>query len=312
MTPKRLVVALGITAGIVSAAVTPSLAAVSRLQPATDAAPVARNVEAVSTLFGSNAGGDHRAAYDPIKVQRVFFGGAPGRWGSGALAARIPTVVSFKLAPQEVVAGRHDAMLRAWFASMPTDRRIDWSYIHEPEDQVYVDRLFTAAQYRSAFARIQRISKEPGVAKANVHANLILMSFTLAARGRNWRDFYPDDDTNVGNGSPYVDVLAWDLYWGESDDDKKPEDGLYQRFGPGSKRDIFAVNRLTGDPIAVAEVGYDHDLTRAAVLDDVERMFRGQAVYVCYFDEDPPVSTTGPHALTDAASRSTWKRIVAR
>lgn len=308
MSSRRLVAALGVTAMAMLATVTPSLAA-DRSPRSSDPGP--QRSATVSTSFGSNSGGDHRSAYDPIRVQRVFFSGAPGAWGSGALAARTATVVSFKLSPQEVLSGRHDAMLRAWFASMPTDRRIDWSYIHEPEDQVYVHRLFTASQYRSAFARIQRISKEPGVAKSNVHANLILMSFTLAGAGRNWRDFYPDNDANLANGSPYVDVLAWDLYWGTTDDDKNPHQSVFQRFGTGSKRDIFAVNRLTGDPIAVAEIGYDHDSSRATVLKDVERMFRGTAVYVCYFDEDPPVSTTGPHAMTDAASRAEWKRIVA-
>jgi hypothetical protein len=64
------------------------------------------------TLFGSNAEGLYRSTYDPIKVQRVFFGGAPGAWGTGHLTARIPTVVSFKYLPQEVLAGRHDAALR--------------------------------------------------------------------------------------------------------------------------------------------------------------------------------------------------------
>jgi hypothetical protein len=60
-------------------------------------------------------------------------------------------VVSFKYLFQDVLAGRHDAALRSWFASMPTDRRIDWPYWHEPDDQIYKDRTFTAAQYRSAF-----------------------------------------------------------------------------------------------------------------------------------------------------------------
>jgi hypothetical protein len=307
MSSTRLVAALGITAMALLATSTPSFATDG---PQHAGAPSPQRSEAVSTLFGSNAGGDHRSAYDPIKVQRVFFSGAPAPWGSGPLAARVATVVSFKLPPQDVLSGRHDAMLRAWFASMPTDRRIDWAYIHEPEDQVYVHRQFTAAQYRSAFARIQRISKEPGVTKSNVYANLVLMSFTLAGAGRNWRDFYPDNDANLTNGSPYVDVLAWDLYWGTTDDNKIPAESLFQRFGAGSQRDIFAVNRLTGDPIAIAEIGYDHDPTRATVLKDVERMFRGSAVYVCYFDEDPPVSTTGPHAMTDAASRAEWKRII--
>lgn len=194
---------------------------------------------------------------------------------------------------------------------MPTDRRIDWTLFHEPEDEVYKKKVFTAAQYRAAFVHIRAISREPGVVKQNVYADIILMSFTLAKAGRNWRDFYADDDNDPSNGSPYVDVLAWDLYWGTTDDDKLPGQNLYQRFGPGSKEDIFAVNALTGDPIAVGEIGYDHDPSRAGVLADVERMFRGKAVYVCYFDEDPPLSTTGPHAMSDAASQAEWRRIIA-
>jgi hypothetical protein len=208
--------------------------------------------------------------------------------------------------------GRGVVLLGLVRAAAPiADRRIDWSFFHEPEDQVYVKGLFTAAQYRAAFSRIHAISKEPGVVKQNVHADLILMSFTLEKAGRNWRDFYPDNDTDPTNGSPYVDVFAWDLYWGKTDDNQLPSQDLFERFGPGSKRDIFAVNQLTGDLIAVAEIGYDHDPSRAGVLTDVEQMFRGKAVYVCYFDEDPPVSTTGYHAMSDSASRAEWKRIVA-
>jgi hypothetical protein len=310
MGPKALAAVLATVGWFVLITAWPAHAS-ETTAPARASVTGAIGAQAVPTVFGANAGGDFRPSYDPIKVQRVFFGGAPGRWGSGDLAARIPSVVSFKLPPQEVIAGRHDALLRTWFSTMPTDRRIDWSYIHEPEDQVYVDRLFTAAQFRAAFARVHAISKEAGVAKPNVHSNLILMSYTLAAPGRNWRAFYPDNDGNPGNGSPYVDVLAWDLYWGKSDDNKLPTDDLFERFGPGSDRDIFAVNQMTGDTIAVAEIGYDHDPSRASVLSDVERMFRGNAVYVCYFDEDPPVSTTGPHAMSDAASRAEWKQIVA-
>jgi hypothetical protein len=275
---------------------------------------VTTGADATRTLFGSNAEGLFRSSYNPIKVQRVFFGGAPGTWGSGALAAGIPTVVSFKYMPEDVLAGRHDAALRSWFASMPTDRRIDWSYWHEPENEIYVKGAFTAAQYRAAFIHIHGISKEPAVVKFNVFANVILMAFTLwSGSGRNWQDVYPDNDSNRANGSPYVDVLSWDLYWGPTadDDGRTPEDDLFERFGPGSDRDIFAVNLLTGDPIAVGEVGYDHDGTRPGILRQVEQMFRGKAVYVCYFDLDKPPAETGDHALSDAASQAEWRRIVA-
>jgi PKD repeat protein len=283
-----------------------------------------QTVVGVGTTFGSNYKGVYKSTYAPIKVQRVFFTGAPQVFGAvyteGDLTDPIHTVVSFKLSPQSVLAGTHDTLLANWAASFPTDRRIDWTFIHEPENQIQ-NGDFTFAQYRDAFIRIHGIVENNAPAQADHHANLILMAFSLApSANRDWYNYYPDDDTTRTNGSPYVDVLAWDIYFaGSTDDDKDPGfDLITQDPGRGTpllvSRDIFAVNAITGDDMGIAEIGYDYDTRRPYILNEIETAFRdvtvgsGPVRYVTYFDLH---GTTGPHQLDDITSQQMWAASVA-
>jgi hypothetical protein len=110
--------------------------------------------------------------------------------------------VSFKYPPAEVIAGRHDAYLRSWFATAPRGKDVYWTFWHEPEDKIKKGE-FTAAEYRAAWARLRVLSDTAH--NARLHPTLILMSYSLdPASRRNWRDYYPGRDT--------VEVLGWDAY----------------------------------------------------------------------------------------------------
>jgi hypothetical protein len=287
----------------------------------------------IRPLFGSNSNGVWRSTYDPIKVQRVFAGAGLPAWGVGDLAAPIATVLSTKLPVAEVNAGSWDARIAAWAPTFPTNRDIHLLLWHEPENEVYKFASFTAAEWRAANIRMRNLVMANKPAAARVSWDVDLMSSTLFTAGRDWREFFPDNDGVLSNGSPYVDTLAWDNYWGTTDGGTTPPpDDVFDRFGTGSHRDIFAANVVAGNtPIGVAEWGYDHDATRVDILRQIENWGvygPGSAggvppttsdhppvpvKYIIYFDNDAANSTTGDHDLdrADGLDRLEWKRIVA-
>ena len=63
-------------------------------------------------------------------------------------------VTSFRMPPQEVLAGRYDAGLRDYFRNAPTDPLILWSYIHEPEPLINSGEFTVFAPVDSAFAQV--------------------------------------------------------------------------------------------------------------------------------------------------------------
>jgi hypothetical protein len=173
---------------------------------------VHRPIPSGGTLFGFWAGTDARGAATSARenyvrvrsymgapqVYRMFYGGLPQSSFRGSNADfGPPVVVSFKAAPSEVLAGKHDAYLRAWFRSIPSTRKVWWSYWHEPEDDIE-DGRFTAAQYRAAWEHILTLAPR----RTTLRATLILMGFSLLKKSRHVNDYVPRG----------LDVLAWDSY----------------------------------------------------------------------------------------------------
>ena len=211
------------------------------------------------------------------QVLREYNTGAP-KWPSDGNSSLI---LSFKLPPADVVAGKDDALLQQFFAETP--RPTYFTYWHEPEDDIEKGH-FTAAQYRAAWAHITAIARASG---KPLRATLILMGYTARPSShRNWRDYYPGPDS--------VDVIAWDSYeWG-------PNDTPDMVFG-GAR----AVAAEAGKPWAVAETG----VSLVAVPDPAARNQRLTALshylatanprpeFVSYFDSEPD---------------STWKWNVSR
>ncbi|WP_341229313.1 thrombospondin type 3 repeat-containing protein [Nocardioides salarius] len=162
-------------------------------------------------------------------VYRYFHSGLPGTSfkGSGADFGP-PVVVSFKASPTEISSGRHDARLRSWFGSIPTDRTVWWSYYHEPEDQIERGE-FTAAQYRAAWRHLLTLAPE----RDNLRATMILMQWTLDKPSRSVDDYMV----------PGLDVLAWDAYLTE-----------WTKTTAGTLDEAAAVSERYGLGYAVAEV----------------------------------------------------------
>ncbi len=140
--------------------------------------------------------------YGRIDFTRSFLTGMPTNWSGLLAAGPRPTNVSFKASPKSVLTGRYDAQLRNWFASAPTDRKIWWTYFHEPEDDIKRGEM-SADDYRAAWRRIVAIADAE--APSNLKATLVLMDWTVNPKsGRDWRDYYA--------GASYIDAFGWDSY----------------------------------------------------------------------------------------------------
>lgn len=267
----------------------------------------------VGTEFGVNldlTGGrsmqdawNHATTFGTPGVVRVFNSGAPSNWSAANYARGADLAVSFKISPQSILNGSHDAQLRTWFRAAPTNVGVYWTYFHEPEDDI-AKGDFTATQFRAAWQRIATIADE--ICKPNLHATLVLMDWTVDSRsGRKFSDYYP--------GSAYVDVLGWDPYnpWQNNTGYKAPA----AIFG-----EVINVSKAHGKPFAVAETGSllmggDKGTQRATWLRATGEYLRNQgAVYVTYFDAVTPGGKYigNDFRLRDAPSIAAWKEVVER
>lgn len=233
--------------------------------------------------------------YGPLGVLRVFSTGLPKAWSSYTASTGADIVASFKAAPRDVLAGTVDGVLRAWFASAPTDRNVYWSYFHEPEDNIAAGE-FTAAEYRAAWAHLTALARS---ANPRLHATLILMNWTLEpASGRNWANYYP------GNG--VIDVLAWDAYSlvGNKGYYSTPD----QIFGKA-----IATSKSVGKPYGFGEfgatlaVGDSSGQGRAAWLTSAGAYLRHSgSMWAAYFDA--PIG--GEFRFFDAPSATAWRAVM--
>lgn len=228
-----------------------------------------------------------------LDLVRVFYPRAPARWPGKAPGRNV--VVSFKLPPRQVLAGRFDASMRAWFAAAPENVDVYWCYWHEPENDIE-EGTFTAEQYKAAFEHLDRLATAAD--NPRLRSTVILQSYsTRPASGRNWHDYVPDPDS--------VDVLAWDAYNRDTTRYSSPADML-----DAPRR----ASESLGLRFAVAELGSrlvsgDDGSGRAAWLRSVGAYLKQHdAVFVDYFDflwNDG----ADDYRLRDRASVQAWKQL---
>ena len=252
-----------------TASATPSPApAVRRFQPVPAGSALCGVSFADEGLSYGGALAQEDARFGGVDMVRVFFPGAPPAWsGSTADIPHRTVNVSFKFDADDVVAGKHDAAMRTWFAGVPRNIDVYWTYYHEPEDNIR-DGEFTAAQYRAAWQRLRGLADAAG--NPRLRSALVLMEWSLRpASGRNWRDYYP--------GKATIDVLSWDVY------NAQAAKGGYAApatlFGQ-----IVAVAEAEGRPWAVSEFGShlatgDTGTARAAWLNASVRYLMEQKAF---------------------------------
>ena len=231
--------------------------------------------------------------YGGLETVRLFYRGIPPAWPGKPDIGKRPPIISFKLAPKDVLSGEHDEEMTRWFKTAPRDRDVYWVYYHEPEDNIAAGE-FTAKDYRAAWRRLRSLADKAG--NDRLHATLVLMSWSLTAESkRDWRDYYP--------GRNVIQVLGWDTYnlgWKKGRYDS-PE-AMYGR--------VLDVSEQEGLPFGIAEtgsylVGDDTGPERAAWLRATNAYLKKHgALWVSYFDLD---WETGDFRLLDAPSHKAWQ-----
>lgn len=233
--------------------------------------------------------------YGPLEMVRVFYTGLPPSWaGSRVDVANRTVVVSFKALPLDVLSGKHDAQLSAWFASAPRTRDTYWVYYHEPEDNIAAGN-FTATDYRAAWRHLAGLANRTG--NSRLHATLVLMCYSVnPSSGRNWRDYYA--------GGDIIDVLGWDCYnFGRKKGEYASPASIYAKS--------IEVSRAAGKPFGYAETGSvllpeDTGAGRAAWLRSIGAYLSSQnPLWVSYFDSMLSVD----FRLLDQPSQQAWQGI---
>lgn len=232
--------------------------------------------------------------FGKLRMARIFFPGLPPAWsGSRADVVDRTVVVSFKASPQEVNTGKFDSRLTSWFASIPREHNVYWSYFHEPEDDVERGAFSTAA-YRTAWKRIAGLADRTGNPK--LINTLILMCWTLDPKsGRSFDAFYPGGDV--------IEALGWDCYnWGKK---WKRYASPQEIYGP-----MISKSKALGKPWGVAETGSDlvpgdSGTGRAAWIRSMTGFLNGQRPeFVAYYNQ---TVSQGDFRLLDQPSIQAWK-----
>ncbi|MEU2612561.1 hypothetical protein ABZ570_13430 [Micromonospora sp. NPDC007271] len=229
-----------------------------------------------------------------LRVARIFYPGLPPAWkGSRSDVVDRTVIVSFKAAPQDINAGKYDSRLASWFASIPRDHNVYWSYFHEPEDDVERG-AFTAEAYRAAWRRIAGLAARANNPK--LINTLILMCWTVDPKsGRSFNDFYP--------GSDVVETLGWDCYnWAVR----------WKRYAPPQEvfGQMISKSRALGKPWGLAETGSDllpgdSGPGRAEWIRSMTGYVNGQRPeFVAYWNN---VVSKGDFRLLDQPSIQAWK-----
>ncbi|MFI6331116.1 hypothetical protein ACIBBG_22785 [Micromonospora chersina] len=232
--------------------------------------------------------------FGKLRMARVFFPGLPPAWnGSRADVVDRTVVVSFKASPQEINSGKYDSRLASWFASIPREHNVYWSYFHEPEDDVERG-AFTTAAYRTAWKRVAGLANRANNPK--LINTLILMCWTLDPKsGRSFDAFYPGGDV--------IETLGWDCYnWGAK----------WKRYAPPQEiyGEMISKSKALGKPWGVAETGSDlvpgdSGSGRATWIRSMTGFLNGQRPeFVAYYNQ---VVSQGDFRLLDQPSIQAWK-----
>lgn len=259
------------------------------------------SISMTSTIHAEHALRDRDAIFGKIAAVRIWDEPLPFSWSDKRtkhLEGRT-LVMSFRPKPADVLSGKHDAQLRAWFEEAPSTSTIYWNYYHEPETPIDDQRTFTADAYRKAWQHIDKIADS--VCRKNMYATLVLMGWTTKPESKkSWRTYYAGDDV--------IDVLAFDPYNGVHD----PGRDYYAT--PASMMDsVVKVAKEANKPWAIAEIGSrkipsdPSGSKRASWLTQVANYSRSNgALFVTYFHS----TRDGEWRLLDKPSQDAWRAAV--
>jgi hypothetical protein len=215
---------------------------------------------------------------------------------------------SFKYPPAQVTAGQHDVALRSFFQGIEDNHPVYWTYWHEPDDELYVDRIFTPSAYRAAWAHIKQIANQEKASRPNLeaYATLIIMEYSMWPSNAPSRPLtgpngmYPGDDV--------IDVFGVDVYNPAANDGGVGD--AAEKFGK-----VIDFAQQHGKPWAVGELGSclvsgDPQGRATFITQSVEYWIDRDypPVYASYFNRDWPKCDY--RIDNDAAARQVWRSAV--
>ena len=254
-------------------------------------------------LFGASASSPAALAqatseFGHLPIFRMYFRALPDAraWTADAPGInKSAVVVSFNAAPSSVLSGSDNATLSHFFDTAPSGHAIYYSYYPEPE-QFIASGQFSAADYRAAWARI--VSLAAAAHNPYLHSTLVLTNWDLSpASGRNWKDYLP--------GGGVISALGWDAYPAGTVQDRNPQPTPPAQFmGPE-----VAASRSVGLPFGFAEFALGTPTDRPAWLAEVANYLTSVGALFGTLFNSPGYPWT---QLTDAASISAWRTVVAK
>jgi len=147
-----------------------------------------------------------KATYGNLGVAKIFYQGALPTTFNTSYEGLVPgkvAAVCFKPDQTALANGTLDAAIKRYVDSIPAGWKILLVNWQEPDDEIWVDHQFTAAQHRAATERlIDVVHANPAYAADRAEVWDVWMGYSLDS-GR-WQD---------AAASPRLDGIGWDYYW---------------------------------------------------------------------------------------------------
>lgn len=257
--------------------------------------------------------GELATQFGALKVVRSYDGSSGvspflNTYQAQDVAHGATSAYSFKYAPAEVIAGKHDTELKQFFAGIKDGHTVYWTYWHEPDDELYKTHSFTPTDYRAAWAHIKSIADAAKAARPMLKAlaTLIIMEYSMRPNVTASRPLLGPNGMYPGDG--VIDVFGVDAYNADATSGGTLDPAT--QFGK-----VIDFAQQHGKPWAIGEFGscpVAGDANgRATYMTNAIKYWKSRQsvpAYVAYFDLDWPVCDY--RLDTDAKATAVWHNAV--
>jgi hypothetical protein len=276
---------------------------------------------APTTLFGAAFNPHSADDFDalnaafggPMQVVRSYGDGSGGissfasKFQALDTARNAASAFSFKILPTEVLAGQHDAEIRAFFNAIADNHPTYWTYWHEPDDELYSTHTFTASDYRAAWAHIRTIADSVKATRPalKAYATLIIMEYSMRPNIAPSRPLlgpngmYPGDDV--------IEIFGVDAYNQSADQGEIADVAV--KFGK-----VIDFAAAHGKPWAIGELGScpvtgDPNGKATFLTNSIQYWLSRDSVpvYAAYFDLDKECNF---RIDNEAPGRAVWHQAI--
>ena len=145
-------------------------------------------------------------SYGGLDVAKVFYQGAlPSTFNKnyeGLVPGKV-VAVCFKPSQAALANGSLNASIQRYVDSIPAGWKVMLVNWQEPDDEIWKDHMFTAAQHRAASEKlIDVVRSRPAYAAGRAEVWDVWMGYSIDVR--RWQD---------SAASPRLDGIGWDYYW---------------------------------------------------------------------------------------------------